>query len=160
MLISVLGLDTWDDFAVLEGNSTPTLVLTVLFSLALFKGPLGLSIPLKVLLTPRNKFDNQRVVHAYERSISESRSTIQAAFHLPLPLYRLALASRHKARSSVCGIRSGRLTTGVFCFARRKRLHCRFLGTSSNYNPVVTYFSEKCTEARGIEDKFRPTAVR
>ena len=119
VLISVLGLDTYDDVAVLEGNSTPTLVLTVLFSLALFKGPLGSSIPLKVLLAPRNKLDNQRVVHAYERGISESRSTVRAAFHLPLPFIDCSRI-RHKVRSSACGIRSGRSTTGVFCLLVEK----------------------------------------
>ena len=133
------------DVAVLEDNSTPMLVLTVLFSPALFKGLLGSSIPLKVLLTPRNKFEvttNEWSMHmnvAYQNLEARSRPR---SIHLCSSIGLLSFCSRITPQKKIfrCGIRSGRSTTGVLCFNRRKRLHCRFLRSLKQLRPSSYIF--------------------
>jgi len=154
-------LDTWDGVAVLEGNSTPTLVLTVLFSLALFKSSLGSSIPLTVLLTPRNKFQvtiNEWSMHvnvAYRNL--EARSRPRSICLCPF----IDLLSHHATKEDpqrAVFVPDVQPQASSVLLAEKDFIVV-FSEVSSNYDPVVTYFSEKCTEARGTEDKFRPTAV-
>lgn len=95
--------------------------------------------PLKVLPTPRNKFEvtiNEWSMNVAYRNLEADPGRVLST-SAPLSICSRIMPQR---KTSARGIRSGRSTTGDFCFARRKGLHCRFLGSLKQLRPSSYVF--------------------